>query len=165
MYGLPRRKRNKWPLWINIRRIRRWSCPDLCKISHSALPNLVLYGPHSEWDLTLKRCLFNWIELFWCCSISVQKPWNSWVKTLRKTHQAIGNYTRNDVKSGRRHKKLISWNLVGSSSLLRRLTFRSGPLQLRLIPRSSVISVISDRSSSSNSSRLMSWVNLVTGRD
>lgn len=44
------------------------------------------------------------------------------------------------------------------------LTLMSGPLQLRLIPRSSVISVISDRSSSSNSSRLMSWVNLFEKR-
>ena len=54
---------------------------------------------------------------------------------------------------------------VKTSSLWRQLTFISGPLQLRLIPHSSVISVISDRSSSSNSSRLMSWVNLGEGKD
>lgn len=52
----------------------------------------------------------------------------------------------------------------GSAAGSRFLTLRSGPLQLRLIPRSSVISVISDRSSSSNSSRLMSWVSLVQRR-
>lgn len=72
-----------------------------------------------------------------------------WIHARNYSGQQNARY---EFLTGKKKKSL--------NSFCSRLTLISGPLQLRLIPRSSVISVISDRSSSSNSPKLMSWVNL-----